>query len=242
MKGALGLLRSLAIYHNPVSLLRWRRFYRDLLRPGDLAFDIGAHVGTRSRTMHWAGARVVAIEPQAPFTQFLRRSLPRGIDVLDVAVGAASGQMELAVSSRHPTVSTLNANFVHAGRAARGFEHVRWDRAQRVDVLRADDVIAQYGVPRYIKIDVEGGEADVLAGLSHPVEVISAEYLPAMPDLAHELVARLAAIGNDRFNVVQGETGRFLWPDWRAGDHFKSWLAAQDSSAMSGDLFARRGA
>ena len=43
----LGLLRSLVIYHNPVRTGPLRRFYRDLLRPGDLVFDVGAHVGTR---------------------------------------------------------------------------------------------------------------------------------------------------------------------------------------------------
>ena len=56
----LGLIRSLVIYHNPLTRLAWRRFYRDLLDPGDLVFDVGAHVGTRARAMRAAGARVVA--------------------------------------------------------------------------------------------------------------------------------------------------------------------------------------
>ena len=38
--------------------------YRRFLRPGDLAFDVGAHVGDRVASFRRLGARVVAVEPQ----------------------------------------------------------------------------------------------------------------------------------------------------------------------------------
>ncbi|MEO0676087.1 MAG: FkbM family methyltransferase [Pseudomonadota bacterium] len=236
----LGFLRSLIIYHNPRAQRRWRAFYKSVLEPGALAFDVGAHVGTRSRAMHTAGARVVAIEPQAPFSTFLKKTMPRDITVLPVALGREAAQATLAVSSRHPTVSTLSRDFVEDGKSAPGFGHVRWDGAQEVQVVTLDDLIAQFGPPHYIKIDVEGGEAEVLAGLSHAVPLISVEYLPAFPTLSQRLVDLLADAGNDRFNVVRGESGRFLWPDWRDRTATKSWLAAESQDATSGDLFARR--
>jgi hypothetical protein len=34
------------------------------VRPGDLAFDIGSHVGDRVSSFRRLGARVVAVEPQ----------------------------------------------------------------------------------------------------------------------------------------------------------------------------------
>jgi len=237
---ALGLLRSLIIYHSPTGIIRWRRFYRGLLAPRDLVFDVGAHVGTRARAMNSAGASVIAIEPQQPFAGFLRRTLPRDIRVLPVAVGQTPSKATLAVSSRHPTVSTLSADFVTAGKTATGFTQVNWDRTQQVQVVTLDDLIGEYGVPHYIKIDVEGSEGAVLAGLSHPVALISVEYLPALPHLARALVRQLQEMGNDRFNIVQGEGGSFLWPDWRDADAVTAWLASQGSAAQSGDLFARR--
>jgi hypothetical protein len=87
MSAWLGFFRSLVIYHSPATLRAWRRFYKDFLSPGDLAFDVGAHVGTRARAMRAAGAKVVALEPQAPFAGFLRRTLPRDITLLEVAAG-----------------------------------------------------------------------------------------------------------------------------------------------------------
>jgi FkbM family methyltransferase len=235
----LGLLRSLAIYHNPVRTGPLRRFYRDVLRPGDLVFDVGAHVGTRARAMRAAGARVVALEPQAPFSRFLRLTLPRDIRLVEAAAGPVETVAEMAVSSLHPTVSSLKAGFAEEAGAAPGFGHVRWDRTQRVQVTTLDRLIAEEGLPRYIKIDVEGFELDVLAGLSQPVEMISVEYLPGLPDLTLEVIARLMALGSYRFNAVEGEEGRFLWDDWREAGPTQAWLTSLPATGSSGDLYAR---
>ena len=52
-----GLARSLVIYRaRPWRAAALARFYRGLVGPGDLAFDIGAHVGNRSRALVAAGA------------------------------------------------------------------------------------------------------------------------------------------------------------------------------------------
>ncbi len=239
MRHWLGFLRSLVIYHNPAMMRAWRRFYSDLLEPQDLAFDVGAHIGNRSRALRAAGARVVAIEPQQPFAGFLRRTLPRDIALIEAAVGGTETEAEMAISSRHPTVSSLRTEFVSGAAEAPGFEHVRWDRTQRVRMVTLDGLIARFGLPRYVKIDVEGYEAEVLAGLSQPVAILSVEFLPGFPQLTHAVIDRLAELGDYRFNPVQGETGGFLWPEWRDGAAVKAWLGTLPADATSGDLFAR---
>ena len=235
----LGLLRSLVIYHNPVRTGPLRRFYRDLLRPGDLVFDVGAHVGTRARAMRAAGARVVALEPQEPFSTFLRRTLPRDIRLVEAAAGGVETVAEMAVSSLHPTVSSLKAGFADEAGSAPGFGHVRWDRVQRVQVTTLDRLIAEEGLPRYVKIDVEGFELEVLSGLSQPVEMVSVEYLPGLPDLTLSVIDRLQQLGSFRFNPVRGESGRFLWDDWRDAESTRTWLKGLAADGPSGDLYAR---
>jgi FkbM family methyltransferase len=235
----LGFIRSLVIYHNPISLRAWRLFYRDLLEPGDLVFDVGAHVGTRARAMRAAGARVIALEPQYPFAGFLRRTLPRDITLVEAAAGGSEADAEMAVSSRHPTVSSMRADFVKGAADAPGFDHVRWDRTQRVRMVTLDRLIARFGSPRYIKIDVEGFEIEVLAGLSQPVPIVSVEFLPAFRHLTHAVIDRLADLGDYRFNPVIGETAGFLWSDWRDGPAAKAWLDTLATNETSGDLFAR---
>lgn len=235
----LGLLRSLVIYHNPVRTGPLRRFYRDLLRPGDLVFDVGAHVGTRARAMRAAGARVVALEPQEPFSTFLRRTLPRDVRLVEAAAGGVETVAEMAVSSLHPTVSSLKAGFADEAGSAPGFGHVRWDRVQRVQVTTLDRLIAAEGLPRYVKIDVEGFELEVLSGLSQPVEMVSVEYLPGLPDLTLSVIDRLQQLGSYRFNPVRGESGRFLWDDWRDAESTRTWLKGLAADGPSGDLYAR---
>ncbi|SIT07663.1 methyltransferase, FkbM family [Roseivivax lentus] len=235
----LGFLRSLVIYHNPVSIRAWRRFYREILTPGDLVFDVGAHVGTRARAMRAVGARVVALEPQQPFAGFLRRTLPRDIHLIEAAAGRSESEAEMAVSSRHPTVSSLRTDFVEGAATAPGFDHVRWDRVQRVRLVTLDGLIAQFGRPSYVKIDVEGFELEVLGGLSEPLPLLSVEFLPGFPHLTHAVIDRLCALGEYRFNPVQGENGGLLWSDWRDAGATRAWLGTLPAEATSGDLFAR---
>ncbi|MEE4381010.1 MAG: FkbM family methyltransferase [Pseudomonadales bacterium] len=239
MERWLGFARSLVIYHNPATARAWRRLYRELLRPGDLVFDVGAHLGTRTRAMRRAGARVVALEPQALFARWLRRTLPRDVVLIEAAAGAVEAEAELAVSSLHPTVSSLQGAFVADAGSAPGFDHVRWDRRERVRLVTLDGLIATHGRPAYVKIDVEGFELEVLSGLSQAVPMVSVEYLPGFAHLTRAVIDRLEALGPYRFDVVVGERSGRLWREWRAADEVRRWLEALPGDAPSGDLFAR---
>jgi FkbM family methyltransferase len=236
----LGLARSLAIYRaRPWRQRQLAAFYAGILRPGDLAFDIGAHVGNRTRAMLAAGARVVALEPQAAFHAFLARDLPPGATLLRLAAGPAQGEAELAVSRLHPTVSSLAADFPARMRADPGFSAVRWDSRERVEVTTLDALIAAHGLPRLIKIDVEGFEAEVVAGLSQPVPWVAFEYLPAALAPAEAAIARLAALGRYRFNLVTGEATGFSLPGWLDATAIRPGLDAAARSGRSGDVYAR---
>ncbi|MGY6634828.1 MAG: FkbM family methyltransferase [Alkalilacustris sp.] len=239
LRTALGLGRSLAIYYGrPWRQRRLAAFYGGFLGPGDLAFDVGAHVGNRARAMRRAGARVVAVEPQGAFAGFLRRTLPGDVTLVEAACGAAPGEADLAVSRLHPTVSSLGP-LPAAGATAPGFTHVRWDARQRVAVTTLDALIAAHGVPRLIKIDVEGAEPEVLAGLSQPVPRVACDALPALPGAGLAAVARLAALGAYRFNAVAGEGAGFVWPEWRDAAATRAWLGACPPHAGPGDIYAR---
>lgn len=228
-----GVARSLLVYRaRPWKTARLARLYATLIAPGDLAFDIGAHVGNRARALLRAGARVVALEPQAAPHAFLAWDLPPGVILLRQAAGATPGWGELAVSRLHPTVSSLDPRRVAAGP---GFGHVRWDAREPVEVTTLDALIAAHGLPRFVKIDVEGFEAEVLAGLSQPVARIAFEVLPAAPEAARACLARLVALGPYRFNLIIGEGDRFAL-DWTDAAGL---AAALPRLTRNGDVYAR---
>lgn len=240
LRSAAGLMRSLAIYHGrPWRLAAQARFYAGFMGPGDVVFDIGAHVGNRSLAMARTGARVVALEPQALFHGLLTRIMPATVTVLPLAAGAAAKPGVLAISRRHPTVSSLAPGFRDAVGRTEGFRHVAWDASQPVEITTLDALIAAHGLPAFIKIDVEGHEAEVLAGLGRPVPALAFEFLPQALDVARAAIDRLAALGTYEFNVIRGERLDFALSRWQTGSDVMAFLQQSASEGRSGDIYAR---
>ncbi len=240
---ALGLARSMWHYRRPGRLRGLLALYRPLVPAGGLAFDIGAHLGDRTRAFRRLGARVVALEPQPDFMRWLKRFHGRdGGVVLDArAVGAEPGRARLALSETHPAVATLSPDWraeVSAGHT--GFAGVEWPGSLEVAVTTLDALIEAHGVPDFCKIDVEGFEAEVLAGLSRPLPALSVEFVAGALHHARACVARLGELGDYRYNAVPGEQRRFLWADWAGPEAVVEWLGAGAGGLASGDLYAVR--
>ena len=238
----LGLLRSLVVYWRPGRQRALKRLYRPLVKPGDLVFDIGAHLGDRTAAFVALGARVVALEPQPAVRRWLERIVGRreGVTVSGEAVGRAVGTARLAVSRRTPTLSTLADDWrAKLPEANPTFRNVRWEETVEVPVTTLDALIERYGVPRFCKIDVEGYEAEVLAGLSEPVPGLSVEFVSGGLEVAVACVRRLEALGSYEFNAITGERRSFMFDGWQTGESMARWLGDGAGGASSGDVYAR---
>lgn len=237
-----GLARSAAIYHgNPLKRRRMRGFYRQFVRPGDLCFDIGAHLGDRTGHFLALGARVVALEPQPGPLAVLRRLYgghPR-VTLVAAAAGAAPGEAELAIDPMNPTVASLSPEWRAQVAQARSFAGIDWRERVRVPVTTLDALIAAYGRPAFCKIDVEGFEAAVLQGLSQPLPALSVEYIAAALDGTFAALARLERLGDYRFNRSPGESLRFPVPEWRNYTAIVEELRRLAPEDGSGDVYAR---
>jgi FkbM family methyltransferase len=243
---AIGIARSLLVYHAiPLRQRRMQRLYRQFARPGDLVFDIGAHVGNRARALAAIGCRVIALEPQPDFARVLRTLFRRStrIEIVEAAVTGGSGDAWLSVSERTPTVSTLASPWRDARAREPGFGGVEWNRTVRVRTVTADDLIAEYGEPAFVKIDVEGAEPTVLGGLSRPVRALSFEYLPGAIGEVEACAARLASLAGAgpayEFNWSVGESYVLASAEWLDARALVSALASLGPDARSGDVYAR---
>jgi FkbM family methyltransferase len=235
--------RSLRIYYGDMARTqRMDALNARFVSKGGLAFDIGAHVGDRTASFHRLGASVVALEPQPRVYRALRLIHGRtpGITLRCEAVGAACGEMRLHVNSRNPTVSTLSRAFIGATQGAREWQGQDWDGSVTVPVTTLDDLIAEHGVPDFIKIDIEGHEHAALLGLSHLVRALSFEFTTIQRHVARDCIERLADMGQYGFNLSLGEEHGLRHPDWIPAERIWAEVAALPDSANSGDIYAKR--
>lgn len=238
------LRRSLDSYYgHPDRDAAMDELYARFVRPGDLVFDIGAHVGDRAGSFRRLGARVVAVEPQPLCVRALRALYGHddGVSVVEAACGARRGSVELHVNSANPTVSTVSAHFMRAADGADGWAHEVWDATIRVRSLTLDALIAAYGEPAFIKIDVEGFEDAVLAGLSRPPPALSFEFTTIERALADRCLDRVVALGFTGFNVALGDDMSLAFPGWLSARRVAAYLAALPHAANSGDVYCVSG-
>jgi FkbM family methyltransferase len=237
-----GLLRSLLIYYGvPLKLRRLAALYRPYVGPGDLCFDIGAHVGDRTRTLRRLGARVVAVEPQPVCLEFLRWMYRKdaAVTIVAAAVGAAEGEATLLVSERTPTVSSLSQAWVESVRRAPRFTGVTWDGHVTVRVTTLQALVNRFGRPAFCKLDIEGSEAAALSGLTQAIPVVVFEVIPAERRAAQTCLALLENLGHYEYNWTVREVPRLRSARWLSAEEMSSVVANLPDEAHSSDVFAR---
>jgi FkbM family methyltransferase len=161
------------------------------------------------------GCRVVAVEPQDKCFKKLKSAFGDDKDtvLLKKAMGQKQSLGEMAICSSD-VLSSLAPEFVERVKQSERFGDVNWDATERVEITTLDQTISTHGKPRFLKIDVEGYELEVLRGLSQPVKYISIEWAPELTDKTTQCIEYLVGLGNCEFNISWGESMKFARSKW----------------------------
>jgi len=239
---SLGFTWSFLIYYGlPFHHQALTRIYAPFIRPSDLCFDIGTHLGDRVRAWSKLGARIIALEPHPGMMSWLRRWYGHqpNIVLVEQAVGAQPGEATLWISRLTPSMSTLSQKWLTTIQQNRRFAGVRWEEQIPVTVTTLDALISQYGRPAFCKIDVEGAELEVLQGLSQALPALSFEYIPVTIETALGCINRLDQLGHYEYNWRVSEFPRLRSPAWLSPQDMAINLARIPHDGNSGDVYAR---
>lgn len=180
-------------------------FYRQFVHNGSTVFDVGANVGTYTEAFLSLGAgRVVAVEPTPDLVRKLKYIRDKRLTIVGSAVGKEPGILPFNLSNFN-TLNSFSGEWLDKVAQEVPSGRPQWIDTVNVEVTTLDSLIEQYGIPDFIKIDVEGAELQVLQGLSSSPKYLSFEFHSELPEILMSCIQQSCFSSEARFNYILGE-------------------------------------
>jgi FkbM family methyltransferase len=216
-----------------------RRFYSQFVKKGDLCFDIGANLGTRTEAFRKLGATTIAVEPQDVCVASLKKrwGKDKKVRIVQKAVGAQEGEITLAICTKDNEKSSCSAEWMGISQNG-SLKGLVWDMRVRVQMTTLDKLIEEFGIPTFCKIDTEGFEWECIQGLSQPIKALSLEFLTEHVFPAINSIHRLAELGLTKYNYSIAESMELALNGWTGADEICKILENYPDRYTYGDVYA----
>ena len=213
-----------------------QNFFRQFIQPGDLCFDVGANIGQKTDIFLSCGAKVIVIEPQRGCIQYLRMKYRKNKNVIivDKALDAQEGSQEFYICEAN-AISTMSRAWIQKTQQTGRYSQFRWENPVKVETTTLNQLISEYGIPQFCKIDVEGYELQVIRGLSQPIPYISIEIAPESIQVVRECLTYLGKLGKIRLNFSSNSLN-FLFPAWKTKEEMVNFLE-NSKNKLFGDTY-----
>jgi len=224
---------------------RRRKLYRQFVKPSDLVFNVGANVGTRTEIFADLEARVFALEPQPELVKRLRERFKDrdNVTIIEAAAGAEMGTVDmLLIRDNDVPLGTCEPDWIRSieEKYCQNWPMEKWDSKITVRQITVDSLVEEYGIPDFIKIDVDGYERFVLQGLNYKVPAICFEVTIPYGELAFVCVDDLASrLGYTEFNYIVQEEAVLVLREWVDAEKMMRILRRLPQRTFFCDVFAR---
>lgn len=215
-------------------------FYSQFIANGDLCFDVGANIGNRTKPFLNLGAKVVAVEPQKACCNILKENFGDQITIIQKGVGDEIGEKDF-YEADSPIISSFSEEWIEQVKKDR-FKGFNWNEPIKLGITTLDAMIAEYGKPAFVKVDVEGFELEVFKGLSQPVKAMSFEYtIPEQTDIAVACIRQAEKVNKKAtFNISKRESLKLALKEWISADEMCDLLHTKEIiESKAGDIYIR---
>ncbi len=214
-----------------------RQLFRGIIPRGALAFDIGANVGTYASALHSLGVCVVAVDANADCLRHLELMRPGPeIQIVHAAVGNTTGLATFNMSDQSDGLSAISTEWLEALNKHYGRSQKVWNRTATVPMITIDSLMAHFGAPYYVKIDIEGYDSFALDGMSTQPALLSFEFHRVCLQNALDCLEKSVVAPCSVFNIhIAGP--KFLLPTWVGKEELKRNLAGLEDVETYGDIY-----
>jgi len=206
-----------------------------------MVFDVGANLGNRIDAFLSCGASVICLEPQPECVKHLASvyGSDKRVTILQCAAGETECDMPIRRVKPSDTMATMSEEFILRTDRTGRFGNRPYTESLTVKVIKVESLIEKFGRPSFIKIDVEGFEERVLAGISTHLSALSFEWTPEMFDHADRCMQICETLGLKYFHISFGESMKFCHPRTISRPEMEGLLISLATDvALFGDIYA----
>lgn len=180
-------------------------FYKKILKmhpsKNNLIFDVGANIGSKSIIFSKLARKVVSFEPSEGLFSILQKKFENtNVIIYNYALGNMVSTSDLYIVENNEAYNSLNKKHIEITATSRNIANLKTVKRQEVKVEVIEHFITKFGIPKYIKIDVEGYEYEVVSGLETTVPIISFEAnLPEFREESIKIIKYLAVLSINRY-------------------------------------------
>lgn len=220
-------------------------FYKSFLSSCNLIFDIGAYDGHKTVAFLKLAGTIVCCEPEGLNYKILKtrfRHKKKRVFIENKALSNITGFAEFYIHHPGSAFNTLSPKWkalLETDNEKKWNEKISFSDKEQTEITTLDILIEKYGVPDFIKIDVEGSESLVLKGLTQPVACLSFEML--LPDYIAEMQDCLCTISkmdrSARYNISKDE--KLLFPDFISQADLEKWIANYSENSYTFEVIVK---
>jgi len=201
------------------------KHFKQLISKSNLIFDIGSNKGIYTSIFLKYSSKVISVEPQEGLCLLQEKIFKKEIEnkrliVEPIAIDSKNTIVELYINSKNVLSSTSKKYQTEV--IPEEFSFTENIKTEAIQAENIDSLILKYGMPNYIKIDIEGSEKKAIMGLNHQIPLISFECnIPYFKKEMFEILEKLSTLGNYEYNFLKHKELLFH-SGLKSGDEIKS--------------------